>query len=96
MRLGIVTSHPIQYQVPLFRALSELAELHVLFAHRATADDQSKAGFGVPFQWDVDLTSGFSSSFLVNVSEKPGITEFEGCNTPDVVEQIARENLMPC
>jgi glycosyltransferase involved in cell wall biosynthesis len=89
VRFGIVTSHPIQYQAPLFRALAERVDLHVCFAHRATADDQSEAEFGVPFQWDVDLTSGFSNNFLANVSSRPGITRFEGCDTPDVGEQIA-------
>ena len=90
MRLGIVTSHPIQYQAPLFRALTERTDLHVYFAHRATPENQAEAEFGVPFQWDVDLTKGFSSSFLVNVSRKPSITCFEGCDTPEVGEQILR------
>lgn len=93
MRLGILTSHPIQYQAPLFRAVAERADLHVYFAHRATADDQSEAEFGVPFQWDVDLTSGFRNSFLVNQSQKPGITRYEGCDTPDVGEYIAGRSL---
>ena len=89
MRLGVVTSHPIQYQAPLFRELAERVDLHVYFAHRATADDQSEAEFGVPFQWDVDLTSGFNNEFLVNVSNKPGITRYDGCDTPGVDEHIA-------
>ena len=42
MRLSIVTSHPIQYQGPLFRALAQRVDLHVYFAHRATEQDQRK------------------------------------------------------
>ena len=93
MRLGIVTSHPIQYQAPLFRALAERVDLHVYFAHQATGDNQAEAEFGVPFEWDVDLTSGFNSSFLVNVSSAPGVTQYGGCDTPDVGEHIASRPL---
>lgn len=93
MRLGIVTSHPVQYQAPLFRALAERVDLHVFFAHRATADDQSEAEFGMPFQWDIDLTSGFSNSFLVNRSKRPSITRYSGCDTPDVGGHIADQRI---
>jgi hypothetical protein len=59
MRLAVIASHPIQYQAPLFRALSRQIELKVFFAHRATTADQSHAGFGVNFDWDLDLLSGY-------------------------------------
>ena len=39
MHLGIVTSHPIQYQAPLFRALAERIDLTVYFAHQATGKE---------------------------------------------------------
>jgi hypothetical protein len=55
VRLAFVTSHPIQYYAPLFRALAQRLELVVFFAHRATGSDQSKAGFDVEFDWDVNL-----------------------------------------
>ena len=93
MRLSIVTSHPIQYQAPLFRALAQRVDLHVYFAHRATEQDQAQAEFGVPFQWDVDLTSGYSHSYLVNISKTPGITRYGGCDTPDIGKEIAKR---PC
>jgi hypothetical protein len=40
MRLGILTSHPIQYRVPWFRALAKTLDLEVFFAHRQTAAEQ--------------------------------------------------------
>jgi glycosyltransferase involved in cell wall biosynthesis len=93
MRLGIVTSHPIQYQVPLFRALAERVDLQVYFAHRATADNQAEAGFGVGFDWDTDLTSGFRHTFLRNVSSRPSIMRFGGCDTPDVGRSLAADQI---
>ena len=70
--LAIVTSHPIQYYAPLFRELARRVPLHVFFAHRTTAGQQGEAGFSVPFDWDVDLMGGYSSSFLENVARRPG------------------------
>jgi glycosyltransferase involved in cell wall biosynthesis len=89
MRLAIVSSHPIQYHAPLFRALAERVDLHVYFAHRATQDNQAEAGFGVGFDWDTDLTGGYRHSFLRNVSAHPGIYRFDGCDTPDVSAALA-------
>lgn len=89
LRLGVLTSHPIQYQAPLFRALAELCELHVYFAHRATPADQAEAEFGVEFDWDVDLTGGYRHRFLRNVAAAPGITRFAGCDTPDISRHLA-------
>lgn len=91
MRLGIITSHPIQYQAPLFRKLAEKVDAHVYFSHQASLNDQAEAGFGVGFDWDSDLTGGYSHSFLQNVSRNPGIVEFDGCDTPDVGRTLAAD-----
>lgn len=70
MRLVIITSHPIQYQVPLWRALSSVRglEVEVLYASdvgvRPTS--QPDRDFCVPVQWDVDLLSGYRHRFLNN------------------------------
>src|SRR6202140_998097 len=91
MRVGILASHPIQYQAPWFRALAHETELKVYFAHRQSAQEQAEAGFGVPFEWDVDLLSGYSHEFLRNVSRCPSVNDFAGCDTPQIREIIARE-----
>jgi glycosyltransferase involved in cell wall biosynthesis len=88
MRLAFVTSHPIQYYAPLFRALAQRLDLVVFFAHRATASDQAKAGFGVGFDWDVDLFSGYAHEFLRNVANRPSLDRFSGCDTPESGERL--------
>src|ERR1700674_2732369 len=88
MRLAILASHPIQYQAPLFRALAEVLDLQVFFAHRQSAKEQGKAGFGVSFDWDVDLLSGYGHTFLSNVARVPGVNRFGGCDTPEIREVI--------
>jgi len=88
MRLAVVASHPIQYQAPLFRRLAQSIDLTVFFAHRASGKDQAQAGFGVGFEWDVDLLSGYDHCFLNNVARMPALDHFGGCNTPEIAERL--------
>lgn len=91
MKLITLTSHPIQYQAPLFRELAQRVDLLVLFAHRATREDQAKAGFGVGFEWDIDLTQGYRHRFLVNRARQPGIDRFSGTNCPEIADILEQE-----
>ena len=84
MRLAIVSSHPIQYYAPLFRELARRLDLTVFYAHRATPQDQAQAGFGVGFNWDVDLLSGYAYEFLRNVAAAPSLDRFAGVDTPEI------------
>lgn len=92
LRLGILATHPVQYHAPLYRALSTdpRVRLTVYFAHRPTPIEQG-VGFGVPFAWDVDLTSGFDHVFLKNVSRSPSVSHFGGCDTPSIADIVRRE-----
>jgi glycosyltransferase involved in cell wall biosynthesis len=93
VRLGILSTHPIQYYSPWYRALSREpgVELTVYYAHRQTAAGQAAAGFGVAFDWDVPLLDGYAHRFLRNVSRRPNVFGYRGCDTPEIAEVIARE-----
>lgn len=88
-KLGIMASHPIQYQAPIFRELARHVDLRVFFAHRQTPRGQADAGFAVPFEWDVDLLGGYSHEFLPNAARHPDPGRFFGCDTPDIEAAIA-------
>lgn len=88
-RIGFLVSHPIQYYTPIFRELATRCDLTVFFAHRQTAEQQAQIGYGVAFDWDVDLLSGYESRFLTNVSRQPSTSRFGGCNTPEIADRIA-------
>ena len=90
LRIGFLVSHPIQYYAPIFRALAERCDLTVFFAHRQTGEGQAKAGFGVAFEWDVDLLAGYRSCFLTNVARQPSTDRFSGCDTPGIAQEIER------
>jgi glycosyltransferase involved in cell wall biosynthesis len=89
LRLAVVASHPIQYQAPLFRTLAESADLTVFYCHRATPEQQAAAGFGVAFDWDIDLFCGYRHDFLHNVSHDPGTHHFAGCDAPEVGARLS-------
>src|SRR6266568_2226352 len=93
MRLAILTTHPIQYQSPWFRALATQPEidLEVWFCHDASSAEQARAGFSVEFDWDVSLLDGYRHRFLKNVAAKARVSTFRGLDTPEVAEIIKRE-----
>jgi glycosyltransferase involved in cell wall biosynthesis len=88
-RVAVVTTHPIQYQVPWLRLLSSRSDidLHVFFAMLPDATEQGRE-FGVSFEWDLPLLEGYRYSVLDNVAERPSLTEFSGCDTPKIVDAI--------
>jgi glycosyltransferase involved in cell wall biosynthesis len=91
IKLGVVASHPIQYQAPWFRNLAERVDLTVIFACQLDAKAQGK-DFGRAFVWDVDLLSGYRHEFLTNISQSPDTARFFGCDTPAVGDRINKEN----
>jgi glycosyltransferase involved in cell wall biosynthesis len=91
LRLGILLSHPVQYYSPWFRGLAAEVDLHVFYAHRQSAQEQSDAGFGVAFEWDIDLLGGYEHTFLRNVARTPNVNRWSGCDTPEIAQAIAKE-----
>ena len=91
MRLAVVTSHPIQYHAPWFRAMARQPglDLEVLYCHQATKKEQSDAGFGVEFDWDRSLLDGYQYSFLRNVAPAPSVARFSGLDTPELSTKLS-------
>jgi len=91
-RLAIFTSHPIQYQAPVFRALAASPTLSptVYFGSRHGADVALDAGFGTTFRWDIPLLDGYAHVFLPNVARSPDVTRFTGVQVSRAEEVLAR------
>lgn len=71
MSLLILSTHPIQYQAPVYRALQTQFDIPTTVIY---GSDFSVAGyhdreFGTQFAWDTDLLSGYSAVFLSRVAE---------------------------
>lgn len=78
MRLVAVTTHPIQYQAPLFRRLGRNLDLVVVFMMQQTPEGQARAGFGVKFDWDIPLVEGYAHVFARNASKDPSSNRRNG------------------
>jgi glycosyltransferase involved in cell wall biosynthesis len=90
--LAILTTHPIQYQVPLWRALAEEGsvpfEVWYLTDHgtRPSYDPQ----FGKTFAWDFDTLSGYSHRFLP-VNRSPDVSSFSKIRLAEPLSKLIRD-----
>jgi len=65
-RLAVVTSHPVQYQAPLFQELARhpAIEATVYYGHDDGLNGAVDTGFGIPVTWDRPLLEGYRFRFL--------------------------------
>lgn len=65
-RLAIFATHPIQYQTPIWRALSLGSELdvRVFYASDFSLGGYHDRGFNTTLEWDQPLTQGYEHIFL--------------------------------
>lgn len=78
--LAILTTHPIQYQVPLWQALARDGRVpfEVWYLSDAGARPRRDREFGQTFVWDIDLLSGYPHRFLLN-AERAAPGSFWSC-----------------
>lgn len=93
MRLAFLTTHPIQYQAPLFRALAGRpgVDLTVLFCHDHGVKPTYDEGYGRAIQYDVPLLGGYRHRFLPNVAPRPGLS-FYGLVNPEILSIVRRND----
>ena len=85
LRLGLLATHPVQYQAPWYRALAAVPGLDLTVFYGMIPDArQQGVGFGVDFQWDVPLLEGYHHRLLTNVARQPALGRFDGCDTPGI------------
>lgn len=91
-RLAILTSHPIQYQVPLFRCLANdrRIDLMVYYCCDWGVKEKRDPGFGVSFKWDLPLLEGYASRFLRNFSPWKSPIHFGGLANVEIVKVLSQ------
>ncbi|MCW3090883.1 MAG: glycosyltransferase [Ferruginibacter sp.] len=90
LRLAIITTHPIQYNAPMFKLLAERKriEVKVFYTWGETAIDKYDPGFNKHIEWDIPLLGGYSYCFVNNISAVPGSNSFKGIDNPTLIKQI--------
>lgn len=91
-KLAIISSHPIQYNAPLFAMLarSEMLEVKVFYTWSQSRDSLFDKDFNKTIQWDIPLLEGYQYCFAENVSKKPGPGSFRGMVCPSL-NRLIRE-----
>ncbi len=92
-KLAILTSHPIQYQTPLFKKLGSLPdfEIKVYFCWSFNKDGiVFDNEFGKKIRWDIPLFDGYRYGFLRNYSPKPS-SGFWGQINPSIISELNSE-----
>jgi glycosyltransferase involved in cell wall biosynthesis len=87
--LAVLTSHPIQYQAPLWRALSQRLDLTVFFCTDYGTRPSYDEGFGQSIAFDTPLLDGYRYEFLPNLGTSRPAGFFSLCN-PSALWRMAR------
>ncbi|HET6371658.1 MAG TPA: hypothetical protein VFG95_10700, partial [Nitrospiria bacterium] len=90
--LAILTTHPIQYQVPLWQALSK--DGAVPFEVWYLSDHGARPGydpqFGKSFSWDLDMLSGYPYRFI-RTNKGARLGRFERLRLGEPLSKLFRE-----
>jgi glycosyltransferase involved in cell wall biosynthesis len=94
-RLGIVVTHPIQYQVPLFRHLAARSSVEplVFFLTEHGLSESFDPGFGRAVKYDVPLLGGYEHRMVPNRSPKPAVGTPWGIFNPSLPALIRRSHV---
>ena len=93
-RLAVLTSHPIQYQAPLFRKLALHPEIEIMVYfcwNFGVGEEQYDPGFGKKIKWDIPLLEGYRYKFLPNISPKPS-SSFFGQTNPAIIKELLKHH----
>jgi len=94
-RLAIITTHPIQYNAPLFRLLHERKniEIKIFYTWSQTAQGTKyDPGFKKQVEWDIPLLDGYPYTFVENISASPGSAHNKGIDNPTLVKEVEAWN----
>jgi glycosyltransferase involved in cell wall biosynthesis len=90
-RLAIITTHPIQYNAPVFKMLHERGniEIRVFYTWSQSANGELyDPGFKKNITWDLPLLQGYPFTFVNNVSTDPGSHRFSGIDNPTLKAEV--------
>ncbi len=91
-RLAIITTHPVQYNAPVFRRLTERGMIHpgVFYTWgRSVLEKKYDPGFRKTVEWDIPLLDGYEYYFTENTAADPGSHHFGGIRNPQLIREIS-------
>jgi glycosyltransferase involved in cell wall biosynthesis len=94
-KLAVITSHPIQYNAPLFELLHKRKKIEIKVFYtwgESVLENKYDPGFGKVIEWNIPLLKGYNYEFLENIAEKKGSHHFKGIDNPHIIEAIKKFN----
>jgi glycosyltransferase involved in cell wall biosynthesis len=89
-KLAIITTHPIQYNAPVFKLLAERKniQIKVFYTWENSKEGVFDKKFNQTIKWDIPLLDGYEYEFVTNTSKDQGSHRFKGIINPDLNKQI--------
>jgi glycosyltransferase involved in cell wall biosynthesis len=90
-KLAIVSSHPIQYNAPLFALLAKEIEINLMVFYtwgESSSSAKYDPDFGKVIDWDIPMLEGYNYTFINNISKDPGSHHFKGIINPNLNQEI--------
>lgn len=90
-RLAIVTTHPIQYNAPLFKLLAQSKKVSIKVFYTwgdSVLEAKYDPGFKKQIKWDIPLLEGYEFEFLVNKAVDKGSHHFKGIDNPSIIPAV--------
>lgn len=83
-KLAIISTHPIQYNAPVFKLLAERGNilLKVFYTWEKSRDGIFDIKFKQNIKWDIPLLDGYEYQFVKNISSDQGTHHFKGMMNP--------------
>ncbi|MBX2924886.1 MAG: glycosyltransferase family 4 protein [Chitinophagaceae bacterium] len=94
-KLIIITTHPIQYNAPLFKIIAARRKIALKVFYtwgKSVISDKFDPGFGKNISWDIPLLEGYEYEFLENIATVPGSHHSAGIDNPDIINKINEAN----
>jgi glycosyltransferase involved in cell wall biosynthesis len=95
-KLAIITTHPIQYNAPLFKLLAQRKKLSIKVFYtwgETVLNSKYDPGFRKEIKWDIPLLEGYEYEFLENKATDKGSHHFKGIDNPQIINAL--ENYSP-
>jgi glycosyltransferase involved in cell wall biosynthesis len=90
-KLAIITTHPIQYNAPLFKLLHQRGNIEIKVFYTWGEEVLQKKfdpGFNKNIEWDIPLLDGYEYKFVENIAKDKGSYHFRGIDNPSLNKEI--------
>jgi glycosyltransferase involved in cell wall biosynthesis len=90
-RLAIISSHPIQYNAPLFALMAKEPDIELMVFYtwgETCLGKKYDPDFGKVIEWDIPLLEGYNYTFVNNTSLDPGSHHLKGIMNPSLNQEI--------